>query len=306
MHKKVKVLLISDKKNWSYAAIAQSVMKFNNSDNLRLSHISCKRNIDKIRRMRNEYDLFFVLGWQNVKSLPFIDKSRTITGVHSHQSFDNKSTTVNEDHPPSEKFVDYLRKFRSVNTVSLRLHKLLQHNGLSCVYTPNGVDTDVFKPLDRKGVFTASCVAAEKNDWNKGVKKFIGPACKLSGAKLINAGSNKINNNKMPDFYNRSHCYICASQSEGMPMSVLEASACGCVIISTKCGDIIHLIKNGKNGFLVNRNVEDIRNRLEYIKNPDVWKDMSDCIRQNIVDKWSWAANAPKWIKFIEMSNESS
>jgi len=298
----MKILLISDKKNWSYDAIAQGIMKFNKSE-LIFKHICCKGNIDRIKRIQKRYDAYFVLGWQNSKSLPFLDKKRTIVGVHSHQSFDNQKTRINKNVPPSKKTVEYLQKFCAVNTVSARLHQLLQKSGLECCYTPNGVDTEVFRPSPRRGNFVASCVAARKNDWNKGVQKIIRPSCEQSNVELINSQSNRTINRNMPEFYNKSHCYICASKSEGMPLSVLEAAACGCVIISTSCGDIIKLVENEYNGFLVKRTINDISCALDIVKsNLPLWHEMSVRMRQTIEDRWSWQLNASRWTNFLQLS----
>ena len=45
--------------------------------------------------------------------------------------------------------------------------------------------------------------------------------------------------------------FCLTSYSEGMPNSVMEAAAAGLPIVSTTCGDSIHLIEHGSSGFLV-------------------------------------------------------
>ncbi len=295
-----KILLISDKKNWSYAAIAEGVIKFNDNSDIKFRHISCKGNVDKIKSLKKKYDFYFVIGWQNTRSLPFLNPRKTIVGVHSHQSFDSKRTTPNRDILPSKSNVAYLSKFLAVNTVSLRLHNIMTLSGIRHSYTPNGVDTDIFRSQERPKKYVACCVAAEKNYWNKGVTDFIIPACKKAGFSFITLGKNKIINKNMSLFYNKSNVYICASLSEGMPMSILEAGACGCAIVSTRCGDIIHLINNGVNGFLVDRNIREIRVSLEKLKDMNCFCRMSKTIRDDIVRDWSWKVNAPKWIRFLE------
>ncbi len=45
--------------------------------------------------------------------------------------------------------------------------------------------------------------------------------------------------------------FILPSYGEGLPVSVMEAMAGGCAIVSTKVGGIPQLIENGKNGLLV-------------------------------------------------------
>lgn len=53
------------------------------------------------------------------------------------------------------------------------------------------------------------------------------------------------------EIYSKSLVWIVASRSEGFSIPVLEAMACGCVVVSTDCGGPKDLIEDGANGFLV-------------------------------------------------------
>ncbi len=53
------------------------------------------------------------------------------------------------------------------------------------------------------------------------------------------------------EIYSKSLVWIVASRSEGFSIPVLEAMACGCVVVSTDCGGPKDLIEDGVNGFLV-------------------------------------------------------
>jgi glycosyltransferase involved in cell wall biosynthesis len=53
------------------------------------------------------------------------------------------------------------------------------------------------------------------------------------------------------DIYSRSLVWILASESEGFGLPVLEAMACGCVVVATDCGGPRDLIIDGETGFLV-------------------------------------------------------
>jgi glycosyltransferase involved in cell wall biosynthesis len=53
------------------------------------------------------------------------------------------------------------------------------------------------------------------------------------------------------EIYSRSLVWIVASRSEGFSLPVLEAMACGCVVVATDCGGPRDIIENGLNGFLV-------------------------------------------------------
>ncbi len=56
---------------------------------------------------------------------------------------------------------------------------------------------------------------------------------------------------------NSADIYVQSSDFEGLPISVLEAMACGLPIISTKAGGTVDIVHNDENGFLVDVDDED-------------------------------------------------
>ncbi|HPO98892.1 MAG TPA: glycosyltransferase [Bacillota bacterium] len=70
----------------------------------------------------------------------------------------------------------------------------------------------------------------------------------------------------------------------GAPVSIIEMSASGMPVISTRHCDIPSVIIDGESGYLVEeRNVEQIVERLEYlIENPQIWEDMGRAGRAHI------------------------
>ena len=58
---------------------------------------------------------------------------------------------------------------------------------------------------------------------------------------------------EMVAFYQGVDVQICASRTEGGPHPLLEAAACGIPLISTRVGIAPELIKDGDNGFLIER-----------------------------------------------------
>ncbi len=61
----------------------------------------------------------------------------------------------------------------------------------------------------------------------------------------------KIANDKMPEIYNRADIYLNASIVDNMPLSFIEAFACGLPIVSYATGGIPYIVETGKTGVLV-------------------------------------------------------
>lgn len=52
-------------------------------------------------------------------------------------------------------------------------------------------------------------------------------------------------------WYNRGKISTLTSEREGFPYSVVEALSCGLPVISSNCGDVSDVLKNGYNGFII-------------------------------------------------------
>ena len=54
------------------------------------------------------------------------------------------------------------------------------------------------------------------------------------------------------NWYNKSKISILTSEREGFPYSIIESLSCGVPVITSNCGDICDVIKDGYNGILIN------------------------------------------------------
>ncbi len=317
-----KVLLVCDRYGWAYNSIAQCLLKYNTDPELELDILYLKSELERLKSCHGKYDLIFIMGWQlagmpgifgNYRNrLNFLDLRRTITGIHSHHTWDRKKTQPDKEILPPKQLVNFLKRFRAVNVVSQRLRDLFVKQGLNDVfYTPNGVDTGIFKSTQPVGVNNELIVGYSanklKHDWRKGITEFIEPAAHLAGANLQAAAWAEEKRyrplSEMPDFYNKLDVYICASSSEGFSLSVLEASACGRPVVSTRVGGCVDLIEEGVNGFLVDRNIDAIADRLKIFKERrDLLQSMGKKQREIIKEKWSWRMRVKDWLEFIKCS----
>jgi glycosyltransferase involved in cell wall biosynthesis len=91
------------------------------------------------------------------------------------------------------------------------------------------------------------------------------------------------------EIYNKCKVWFLASIIEGFSLPVLEAMACGCVVVSTKCGGPQDLIIDGHNGFLVE--IGNYGGIIHYIKkilaDDDLFQQMSKNSIE-IAQKFSW------------------
>ena len=82
----------------------------------------------------------------------------------------------------------------------------------------------------------------------------------------------------IPELYKRTDCWLLPSTLEGFGMPGIEAAACGCPVVATRCGGPEDYIKDGHNGFLVN--VGDAQNMAEKMirvlsMDEQLWSEMS-------------------------------
>ena len=312
-----KVLLVADRPNWAYDSIAKALVKHNDDPDLELEIEYVKNSQRRLQDIHQDYDLVFVLGWQLLGVFErgrlrtrntFLDWSRTLTGVHSHHSWDQGQTFPSKDlHPPNE-LVEFLNQFAGVNVVSRRLYELFMRAGLkngACTF--NGVDTELFLaagPVCRGGSLHVGFSGNNKHDWLKGISEFIEPACDIDGVELHLAMPKEghyIPLDQMPSFYRRIDIYVCASASEGFSLSVLEAAASGRPVISTRVGGCEDLIIDGVNGFLVDRDVNAIREKVKLLRDDGELAKKMGLMNRHIVEQlWSWKVRAHAWLAFIK------
>ncbi|OFY18585.1 MAG: hypothetical protein A2W98_04965 [Bacteroidetes bacterium GWF2_33_38] len=111
-----------------------------------------------------------------------------------------------------------------------------------------------------------------------------------------------VNNNEILDFYSENYVdlFINVSESEGIPVSIMEALSAGIPILATNVGGTNEIV-NSDNGFLIEKdfNAKNIARIIErYLKSSDENKIK---FRQNAYQFWKENYNAEKnYTKFVE------
>jgi glycosyltransferase involved in cell wall biosynthesis len=128
------------------------------------------------------------------------------------------------------------------------------------------------------------------------VNEFIVPAAEaVEGAewRLAVREEKWRNREEMLAFYHSLDVYVCASRSEGTPNPCLEAAACGLPVITTRVGSMPDLIRDGENGFLVERDAAAIAAKLRTLRDdPALRNRLGRAARAAVVESWDWRQQA--------------
>jgi len=94
--------------------------------------------------------------------------------------------------------------------------------------------------------------------------------------------------------YRGADCWLVPSWSEGFGLPGLEAAACGCPVVSTRCGGPEDYVKDGESGYLVD--VKAPQQMAEAIlrvinSDPAQWRAMSQAA-QDVAATFSWDRSA--------------
>lgn len=90
------------------------------------------------------------------------------------------------------------------------------------------------------------------------------------------------------DYLNKSDIYVSASKTEGLPLSILEAMACGLPVVATDAGGTKDIVQNGVNGFLVGIDDEDnLKQALQKLINNKTLQKNCALESRIIAEKWS-------------------
>jgi len=318
-----KVLIVIDKHGWSYDTIARGLVKHNPNADLVFDIVGGNEESEFIERHHGQYDLVFAIGWTLVMSkkhkhhyrdlMPFLDRDKLITGIHSHRSWDDYLSLPDADRDPPGELVQRLSKLKGINIISRRLFRIFSEAGLSnIVLTENGVDATLFTPArpvntDRRTPlvigFSGSTEIA-KHDRLKGFSEFILPLCGIPNVEvkvLGGKGEHQVKREDMPSLYNQIDLYICASTSEGFSQSVLEAAACGRGVISTRVGGCEDLITEHHNGYFIRRDREQISSLVRRLESDrQLVRSLGENNRAVVEERSAWDVRVREWLRFIE------
>ena len=179
---------------------------------------------------------------------------------------------------------------------------------LPTFYTPNGVDTTFYSPNTSKPASSLLRVGWAGSLTNmapgyRGYEEIIVPAVtSLERVALLTAAREDKwrGPEEMREFYRSLDVYVCASRAEGTPNPCLEAAACGVPLVTTCVGNMPELVRHGVNGFLVERDVDDIARYLRLLRDDGGLRTAMSSQIQHDIQAWDWSRRARAYRRMFE------
>ncbi len=302
---KPKILVIADVPGWALERTADNVMT-RLGDRYQFEKAFNADAADRIAR--GNFDLLYLAYWKQ-----FIDAGvqvklprPCISGIRSHFKWDGGNSL-----PPSEQTLATLNRYDALNVPSRILFDIFRNHHPAVFHTPHGVDADLFRPsalwesVSPAGQLLLGWAGSRSNHPGKrGLDGFLLPALEgLDGVTLVTAAREDKwrSAEEMVDWYRGLDAYICCSRTEGGPHPVLEASACGIPVISTRVGLVPELITTEFNGLLVKRQISAIREAIVRLRDDrEMRVEMGRNARRVIEEGWTWDHQAPDYIPFFD------
>lgn len=115
----------------------------------------------------------------------------------------------------------------------------------------------------------------------------------------------RVPNTQIYDELNEADIFTNPTTKDNMPVSILEAFACGLPVVSTNVGGIPYVIEDHSNGLLVDNNDHQgmARKIVELIENYELSKEL---ILNGIesLKKYKWESVKSRWYNLYEVSNQ--
>ena len=287
-----KILLIADVCGWAWWNKSRYLQRYL-SDEFHVEVI-CLLGPERSNINANRFDVYFTYGHSYVSNLGRIGRNKRVTGITAHR--------------PRGMLQGAMKRAPWLHANSILLMKELEamaDGNQKCFYLPNGVDEELFRPVEplhTEGPLVAGHVG--KQCPAKGQAEYIIPAMNMAGVQSsynINDYRTRLPYTEMWRFYQNMDVFMVASVEDGTPNGALEAAACGRPIISNEIGNMPELIRDGWNGFIVDRNLKHYVEKLKYLdKNRDHLVDMGKNARKSIEEAWTWKIQSENYRKMFK------
>ena len=106
----------------------------------------------------------------------------------------------------------------------------------------------------------------------------------------------------LPKYYNEMKLLILPSYTEGLPSVILEAMACGTLVLATPVGAVPDVIKDGETGFLLRSNdPKHIADKIiELLNKPELLEKVSINVYNYVRENFSYEKTLQAWRKILQ------
>ena len=272
----MRVAIMYDSIDWIVNKMSENIIKYAPKD-YEFTKFDVNISYDELLELANTHDIVYSSFWQ-----PFcrhghilkddFPKNKVLIQVHHlMEKFDHEYDNNTDDLLCAKHIAYYSRNGQeSLGRMGYKgnLYKLNQY-----------VDSNDFKHI--KPVFDNKLIIGSFGAVDRVRKAFwvLKDALKLlpdaelvitrgnvKGDNVMKAG--RVTDNELIDLFKSINVYVSTANTEGGPMGVLEAMACGIPVVVTNTGFAGDIIKHGVNGFIIPfQNPTALKDRLEWIKN---------------------------------------
>lgn len=335
---KPKLAFIIDTAGWAFDNIAKNLKKYLDKY-YDIDIIQCnifEGNIVKLLILCKEYDIIHFF-WRGYLSL--LDTNQTndyIKGLGFNKEefvkeyVENKNITMsicdhlylNEAEIDITKTIfKYCNKYFVTSNILKQIYENQPELEKPICVINDAVDLELYKPINIERfnnidkitvgwVGNSKFKDSENDDDLKGLRKIIKPSIEELAKegynielKLADRNEGFIPQEEMPNYYSKINIYVCASKTEGTPLPVLEAMACGVPVISTKVGIVEEALgEKNKKYILEERSKQALKAKIiEIINNKEELKEIS---KENLekVKRWSWENISKDYKNFFDKS----
>ena len=293
-----KILIVADFPHWIFNRHANEIK--NRLSNKYIIDIAyCRQNIAEKSKA---YDCVYVM---DPMPIQYPDKNKTILGLRCEWLYKSHSSGAEGLYykgilSGGVSIHDRCCLFHVVNKNQYKdFEPVVKDKPLLLVQ--HGVNDKIFTTkFKNSGKFTVGISGRGKSNGRKGFD-IIEKVCRNNNIELKIAEYNKpLSVQDMPGFYHSVDVYVCFSDTEGLNNSSLESGACGCAIISTRCGAAEQII-NESNGILIDRNEIDLERALLMVQEPNVLNTYKKNYNITILDGWTWDKRIEDFDKMFEI-----
>jgi len=290
----MQVAILYDIDGWAYHAEAKGLQKYLQLNGVVADTYKVMSFNIMPKEMQNAYDVILLFPRQ-AKNITF-DFNKIVTVFSSYGQFNFQE----ENNGSQFKYIicrshDILRKAKKAIPGKQEIF-----------YMPLAIDTDLFYPAPQKHEkftigFAGNTMRAIKNfSLIQEVMEEM-PEVEWKIASFDRRG--RIPHEEMPKFYNSIDLLVCASTTEGGPLTAFEAGCCGVpTVTSCERSAIAEFIRlNEFHGQLCEQTVEGFKKALwGIIKSPEWYENMRVVTQRDMWKMHSWTAVIPQYIEMFE------